>query len=278
MPAFGERLFYGQINEGLWVCGGAGPLPLFFGGMNNMSEGKVPSTFGEKLVFGIPAIIVSLVLAVGLAFAIVSWFDQETRKHVQTVKAELETKTNALTEELASEKTKTAALQQQVTSLEAKSVKLAETTTTLATELKAVASGTEKVATDLTSFRSGQGKLDEIQTKDIAKTGTMVDDLGKRVHYIEDKIKKIDDLAKDVAGLKVDTDDLKGQSKALRTDLETAKKRQDVTEADLTDLGERTRQFQLRVLAARAREAADAARQVDLKNLLRVLDDVEGGK
>jgi nitrogen fixation/metabolism regulation signal transduction histidine kinase len=121
--------------------------------MNNMSDGKVPSTFGEKLVFGIPAIIVSLVLAVGLAFAIVSWFDQETRKHVQTVKAELETQTNALKEELASEKTKTAALQQQVVSLEAKSVKLAETTTTLATELKAVASGTEKVATDLTSFK-----------------------------------------------------------------------------------------------------------------------------
>jgi chromosome segregation ATPase len=243
-----------------------------------MSDGKVPSTFGEKLVFGIPAIIVSLVLAVGLAFAIVSYFDQETRKHVASVKAELELKTTALTEELASEKTKTVALQEQVKSLDAKAAKLAEVTVALDTGLKAVGSGIEKVAGELTTYKSGQGKLDEIQNKDIAKTDTKVDDLGKRVHYIEDKIKKIDDLAKDVAGLKVDTDDLRGQSKALRTDLEGAKKRQDVTEAELTDLGDRTRQFQLRVLAARAREAADAARQVDLKNLLRVLDDVEGGK
>jgi hypothetical protein len=36
--------------------------------------------------------------------------------------------------------------------------------------------------------------------------------------------------------------------------------------------------FQLRVLAARAREAADAARKMDLKALLNRLDDVEDKK
>jgi chromosome segregation ATPase len=243
-----------------------------------MSEGKVPQTFGEKLVFGIPAIIISLVLAVGIAFAIVSYFDNQMREEVKKVKADLEEKNNKLVELLKEEQTKTAALQTQVKSLDDKSAKLAESQQGLAKELTAVASSTEKIALNLTEYKEGQKQLDSLQTKDIAGTVTKVDDLGKRVHYIEDKIKKIDDLAKDVAGLKVDTEDLRGQSKTLRTDLESAKKRQDVTEADLNDLGDRTRQFQLRVLAARAREAADAARKMDLKNLLNVLDDVDGGK
>ena len=64
----------------------------------------------------------------------------------------------------------------------------------------------------------------------------------------------------------------------LTSDLKAVKTKADATETDLADLGERARQFQLRVLVARAREAHDAALHSDFKNLLQRLDDVEGGK
>src|ERR1700754_3283089 len=125
-----------------------------------MSEGKVPQTFGEKLVFGIPAIIISLVLAVGIAFAIVSYFDNQMRDEVKKVKAELEEKNNKLAELLKEEQTKTVALQTQVKTLDEKTVKLAESHSSMAKELTAVASSTEKIALNLTEYKDGQKKMD----------------------------------------------------------------------------------------------------------------------
>ena len=93
--------------------------------------------------------------------------------------------------------------------------------------------------------------------------------------YIDDKLKKLDDIALEVADLKVNSGELKKEYLVLKSDLSSVRSKTDVTEKDLADLGERARMFQLRVLAARAREAADAARKTDLKGLLSRLDDVE---
>lgn len=243
-----------------------------------MSEGKVPQTFGEKLVFGIPAIVVALVLSVGIAYAIVASIDGETRKQLEAAKTELTDKTNKLAEQAKKLEELQVAADSKIKSLEEKSVRLAEAAETIKKELGSVAKSTETIALNLTDFKKGQETLDSRQNSDIATTNEKVGKVEQRVQYIEEKIKKIDELSSDVAGLKVDTADLKSEGKKLRSDLEAVRTKADVTEKDLADLGERTRLFQLRVLAARAREAADAARQLDLKNLLNRLDDVEDKK
>jgi chromosome segregation ATPase len=111
---------------------------------------------------------------------------------------------------------------------------------------------------------------------DIIKANKEINDVDRRVGYIEKKINEIDKIQKEVDGLKGDTALLKGEYKVLHADLEKTKVKTEITDKDLTELSERARQFQMRVLAARAQQAATAARETDLKNLLERLGDVEG--
>jgi len=108
-----------------------------------------------------------------------------------------------------------------------------------------------------------------------AKQNETIGDNSRRIHYIEEKLKKLKAIESDVMALKSDTGNLKGQYVVLKKDLETVSKKGDVTEQEMARLGERARLFQLRVLAARAREAAEAARQGDLKKLLARLTEGE---
>lgn len=234
---------------------------------------KVPQTLGEKLSFSIPAIVVALVLALGIGYAITAMVDGETRKFFATEMSNQKT----LFDKKISETEKTLQdTQKELTDVSNKAKKLEDEKQKLATELTRVSTEFSKVAGDFSKFVEGQKDLDKSQTQDLGKHEANINSLETRVKYIDEKLKKLDELAKDVGDLKVDTAGLKDEYKVLKTDLTAVRTKADVTEKDLADLGERARMFQLRVLAARAREAADAARQVDLKNLLNRLDDVEG--
>ena len=95
---------------------------------------------------------------------------------------------------------------------------------------------------------------------------------------MEERLKKLAGIENDVLSLKSDTAGLKDEYKKLTGDLNAMKTQANVTEKDLADLGERAKQFQMRVLLARAREASEAARYGDIKSLLQHFEDVEGGK
>jgi len=242
------------------------------------SGGQVPQTFGQKIVFGIPAIIVALVLAVGISFgilsAVVSGAKDDLTKAYKGDLAESERKAGEKVKEL---ETANASLKTDLQGLVKATKELEEARQVAATKLEEFSKTAVKLA-EFKSFEEGQKALDSTQNKDITATAQAVSELDRKVVYIQDKLKKLDDLATEVNGLKGDTNELKGQYATLKTDMTKVTKQADITEKDLADLSERARLFQLRVLAARAREAADAARQLNLKDLLNRLDDVEDGK
>jgi len=241
------------------------------GGMQPM-----PQTFGQKVMFGIPAIIVALVLAVGISFGILYAVNNSTRDDLtKAFKAELGEEKRKSGEKFKLVDEANAALKKDVATLTEATKKLDDARITAAKQLDEFSAGMKNVVDSFTTFRSGQEQLDQTQNKDITTTKKDLGELDKKVIYIETKLKKLDELAADVNGLKNDTTGLKEQYTALRADMTSVSKKADITEKDLTDLSERARLFQLRILAARSREAADAARTLDLKNLLNRLDDVE---
>lgn len=240
------------------------------------SNGGVPQTFGQKIVFGIPAIIVALVLAVGISggilYAVNSGTKEDLVKQFKGDLAESERKSGEIIKVLQDDNK---ALQKDIATLAKATKDLEVAKQAAAIELEKVDKGVTKIVEEFKAFKGGQITLDENQNKDLAKHEKNINNLDTKIHYIEDKMKKIDELATEVNGLKSDTNVLQAEAKALRADMTKVTKQADITEKDLADLNERARLFQLRVLAARAREAADAARQLDLKNLLNRLDDVE---
>jgi septal ring factor EnvC (AmiA/AmiB activator) len=235
---------------------------------------KVPQSFGEKLAFGIPAIIVALILSVGISFAIISSVNGKTMEEVNAVND----KAKRLEGTLSEVKKVNDDLQKEVAMLTEKAKKSDETTKVLTTELTKVGSGLEKVANEYSSFVQQQATVDKTQNQDLGKHEANINALETKVRYIDEKLKKLDELAGDVNGLKNDVGGLKTQYVTLKDDLQKVRAKGEITEKDLADLSERARLFQLRVLAARAREAAEAARQTDLKSLLSRLEDVEAAK
>ena len=239
----------------------------------------LPQTFGQKIVFGVPAILVAFVLAVVAAFILVTITNNKTREELSaSFKNELSELDRKNAEKLKETNSAREALQIEVKAMVEKTVRLEEEKKSLAENLTKAKDGIEKVSSTLSDFVKGQEALDQTQFKDIASTKKDLNELDKKVHYIEEKLKKLDEIAADVNGLKTDTAGLKEQYVTLKSDMKTVSQKADITEKDLADLSERARLFQLRVLAARAREAADAARTMDLKNLLNRLDDVEDTK
>jgi len=239
----------------------------------------LPQTFGQKIVFGVPAILVAFVLAVVASVIIVMVTNGKTRDELtaafKTDMAEMDRK-NA--EKLKEANAAREALQIEVKAMVDKTVTLEKEKTVLAENLGKAKESIEKVSGALSDFVKGQEALDTTQNKDITSTKKDLNELDKKVHYIEEKLKKLDEIAADVNGLKTDTAGLKEQYVTLKGDMKAVSQKAEITEKDLADLSERARLFQLRVLAARAREAADAARTMDLKSLLNRLDDVEDRK
>lgn len=233
---------------------------------------KVPQTVGEKLAFSFPAILLTLVLAVGLAYVIVAIIDGQTREMVEGVKA----RTTELETGLKKVKDDTTVLQASVKKLDEKTASLEKEKDRLVKALDEVNTSFVKHTEAYAKFVDTQAGVDKNQNQDITATANNVNTLETKVKYIDEKIKILDVLKADVDTLKTDTAGLKVESAKLRTDLTACRAKADITDKDLTDLTERTKLFQMRVLAARAREAADAARATDIKLLLQRLEDAEG--
>ena len=119
----------------------------------------------------------------------------------------------------------------------------------------------EEISKNLVKVANGQDKINTEQNSNIAN-------VQKRVGYVEQELVRLDRIQADVEGLKVDTGNLKGEYVSLKQDLEKVRVRGVTTEGELIQLTDRSRRFQLKVLAARAREAAEAAKKADLKKLL----------
>ena len=233
---------------------------------------RLPHTLGEKLGFSLPAIAIAMILSIGISYAILNSVNSNTRNDL----------TAALNQTRDSLTQKTGELQKQNEALETDLKALTTRAKTLEDENGKLSAALNKMDESYKGFRSDYSKfvdtqkdVDKGQNQDIQVTTSNLKKVEDRVHYIDEKLKKLDEVAADVLVLKTDTVGLKEEYKVLRGDLTAVRNKADVTEKDLTDLAERARLFQLRVLAARAREAADAARKSDLKNLLSRLEDVE---
>jgi predicted nuclease with TOPRIM domain len=235
---------------------------------------KMPQSFGEKLAFSVPVIIVTFLLSVAVAVGVTIYVDGKTRDELNSKIGEVDKKVNNLKDDLTATKGKLAAAEDKIAALQKDTSKLAEETKTLKGEQ-------EKTDLAMGEFRVKFVKQEEVNSE---VKGTAMEhsknlaEHASKIKYIEDKLVKLDAIANDVESLKGDTAGLKQEYAVLKGDLNAVRNKADVTEKDLIELGDRARQFQMRVLLARAREASEAARSSDMQTLLRRLEDVEGGK
>jgi len=235
--------------------------------------GRLPTTFGEKLSFAAPVLLATLVVSVLIAFVLVWVISGQLRTDFEKKTKDIEAEATATKKELSDEKKKTSDLQKKAdelvaanTKLESQSKELKEGLATTVKTLVQQGDSLTQVNKDLKTFIDGQKELDATQNQDLAKHD-------QKIKYIEEKLKKLDALETDVKGLKDVTGELKKEYVALKSDLGTVKAKGEITAQELDTLTERSRIFQLRVLQARAREAAEAARTGDLKNLLQRLEE-----
>jgi len=239
----------------------------------NSGGGRLPSTFGEKLSFAAPVLLTTLVVSVLIAFVLVWVISGRLREDFEKKTNAIETEANATKKELSEAKKETSELKAKAEKLEAANAKL-ETQSKdlkdgLATTVKTLVQQGDnltQVSKDIKTFIDGQKELDATQNQDLAKHD-------QKIKYIEEKLKKLDALEADVKGLRDVTGELKKEYIALKGDLGAVKAKGEITAEELDTLTERSRIFQLRVLQARAREAADAARSGDLKTLLQRLEE-----
>ncbi|HEY3323094.1 MAG TPA: hypothetical protein VGP72_21760 [Planctomycetota bacterium] len=236
-------------------------------------------TFMQALVIGIPAAVLALLIAVGVSYAILNSVNTSTKEEVtKAYKDAIAEQDRQTVEKFKAAEAENAKLKKEIADTNEKIKALDDAKEKVTKSLESVAKGLTEVTTTFKSFEEGQKTMDKTQNQDIAKNAADIHTVETKVKYVEDRLKKLDDLDAAVNGLKNDTTNLKGECAALRKDVVGLGDRQKVTEQDLTDLDNRARMFQLRVLAARAREAALDARKLDLKNLLSKLDDVEDKK
>lgn len=233
---------------------------------------KLPQTFGEKISFSLPVIVVALILSIGISYAILAIINGNTRTELSEKLKEQEV---AFTKKVDEVRKANDDLQKEVVALNTKAKQLDEERTKQAESITKMDTDYKGFRSEYSKFVDTQKDLDKGQNQDIQTTSTNLKKVEDKVHYIDEKLKKLDEVAQDVLLLKTDTAGLKEEYKVLKGDLTAVRSKADVTEKDLADLSERARMFQLRVLQARAREAADAARQTDLKNLLTRLEDVD---
>ena len=249
------------------------------GPLNVPAGSPAPLTFGQRMLFMLPGLIIALVLAVGVSYWILYTVNKETEDKLAAAKADLENKNRNLGEEIKKVDSANKDLKKDLEDTKAAAKTLDDNMKKLAESLSKTSKLVDDmVALDLSNFmKASKSEVTEAK-KDISKHEQQIYTINQKVEYIDKRLKLLDELATDVNGLKSDTAGLKKEYEVLKTDLTSVRKKADITEQDLASLDERARMFQLRVLAARAREAADAARQVDLKALLNRLDDVEDKK
>jgi septal ring factor EnvC (AmiA/AmiB activator) len=235
--------------------------------------GSLPATFGAKLSYMLGPLVLTLLLAVGISFAILWVVKGKIDERIEAEKQEAVKREKVIADNLEAtnkvlkgEQEKVVALTQRTKDLETEKEALKTALNDAVKEIATVSKSVDATNKLLTAFKDDQKTKDSTQDNSIAQNS-------RDIEYIKKDLKRIDALEVDVKSLKVDSFNLKTEYVSLRTDLNEVVKRGTVTETELNSLSERSRVFQLRVLAARAKEAADAAREGDLKKLLARLTD-----
>ena len=231
-----------------------------------------PPSLGQKLGFSIPAIVVALVLSIGISYAILSIINGNTRQELVAKMNDQETR---LTTTIGELKKKNDDLQTELTAEQKKTKVLEEENSKKTEAINKMDLDYKGFRIDYSKFVDVQKSVDTTQNRDIATATDAVREVERKVKYIDERLAKVEESAKDIPQLKSDTAGLQKEYTVLKSDLVAVRNKADVTEKDLTDLAERARLFQLRVLAARAREAAEIARKNDLKSLLTRLEDIQ---
>jgi septal ring factor EnvC (AmiA/AmiB activator) len=235
--------------------------------------GSLPATFGAKLSYMLGPLVLTLLLAVGISFAILWVVKGKIDERIDLERKEAVDREKKISDSLAEtnkvlkgEQEKLVALQEKTKTLETEKEALKTALNDAVKEIQTVSKNVDATNKLLTAFKDDQKTTDQAQSKAIGENT-------RDIEYIKKDLKRIDALEVDVKSLKIDSFNLKTEYVSLRTDLNEVVKRGTVTETELNSLSERSRVFQLRVLAARAKEAADAAREGDLKKLLQRLTD-----
>src|SRR5438128_1497231 len=128
---------------------------------------KLPQTFGEKLSFSLPVILVTLVLAIGIGFAITMIIDGKT---FDKLSAQVEEEKTQRTKKVGELEKANSDLQKTVEVITKNNDDLAKTNKVLKEELGKVGETLSNVSTEYKKFVEGQVQLDQTQTKDIAST------------------------------------------------------------------------------------------------------------
>ncbi|MBE7465780.1 MAG: hypothetical protein HS116_20085 [Planctomycetes bacterium] len=249
------------MSESVGSGGGAGAGP------------SMPRTFGEKLSYFASLVALNLALTSLICFVLV-WIVsgnlsdklEEANEKAKTNETEWRQRLSDAEKVNTDQNKANDELKQNVVTLTSEKEAIKGSLTQLSEQQAKVQESTAKVANELEAMVNDQKKVDTNQNENI-------ESVTRRMNYVEDKLKKLDVMEGDVMALKTDTGNLKGEYLVLKKDLTAVREKGDLTEGELKDLTERSRLFQLRVLQARAREAAEAARQGDIKKLLARLND-----
>lgn len=230
----------------------------------------------QVLLCTIPAAAVGILAAL-LVYRQLDKAGTETQQVLaQQFKDGLEKETSARAEEVKKADDTKKVLQDELKKLTEKNKELSTENSGMRTEFKSIETELGKYIKSQETVDSNQNKDINTVSKDISNVSVNVNKLETKVKYIDEKLQKLDKIEASVADLRKDTGELKEAHTRLKGDIDTVRKKGEVTDVELADLSEKARLFQLRVLQARAREAADAARQMDLRKLMDRLNDAEG--
>ena len=236
------------------------------------STGGLPSSFGEKVSFGIPILLVGVIVSVAISFLILWLVKGDLEEQIKKTNAALATETSDRTKNDGEHVERFTKDEKKADEIDTRVVTLNKEKEEIAANLKETSGNLKKAQEALTGIGKKLDETIEEQRNKDTKQDANISDNTTRIKYIEDKIKKLDDIEKDVTFLKNNAV-LKEEFAVLKGDLEKVRSKGEVTAQELDVLTERARIFQLRVLAARAKEAAEAARQGDVKTLLSRLSE-----
>jgi len=236
------------------------------------STGSMPTTFGEKLSFGFPVLLVGVIVSVAVSFLILWLVKGDLEEQIKKTNVELAGVDKKFEEKTTKHETRIAKTEDDGAKLDTRVVTLNKEKNEIAAKLDETTGSLKKAETALSNISKELEKTVEEQRNKDTKQDANISDNTTRIKYIEDRIKKLDELEKDVAFLKGNAV-LKDEFALLKGDLNKVREKGEVTAQELDVLTERARIFQLRVLAARAKEAAEAARQGDVKTLLSRLSE-----
>lgn len=238
---------------------------------------SLPTTFGQKLSFMGPHLLCTAVLSVCVSYGLFWITSGSLSQRVKQQEDSLREKEKEFRKRISDTENANTQLfksrdnfEMQIATLKEDKKELKVALKTTVENLGSAQKGLENLNNNLSKYV----KIDSQESVD-AQQNARIGENSTRINYVERRLKALEAIEADVMSLKKDTGNLKGQYSALTKDLKQVKEKGEVTHQELTVLTERSRLFQLRVLAARAREAAEAARQGDLKKLLARLSEEE---